>query len=167
MKFSLAMLAVSFMFSAAAQANDGGVAAIKVSEIKMREVDQRTGEVVKSHKNPSFKILITGGEAKKLQKVLPSTVSVITAMQPELKKDYDDTFKSLGIYNETSNAATSKVITISCADGELVRIGDTDKFKVEKSAQSECEITINGVPSTEAASDYFGDMQEFKPKTCQ
>lgn len=166
MKFGLAIMAVSFMFSAAAQANDGGVAAIKVSEIKMRELSTKTGEVIKSHKNPSFKILINGGEAKKLQKILPSTSSVLTAMQPELEKQFNETFKTLGIYSNKSNAATSKVITISCNDGELVPVGETGKLMIQKKAATECEITINGVED-EYAGDQFGDMQEFNPKTCQ
>ncbi|RYZ63473.1 MAG: hypothetical protein EOP05_23505 [Proteobacteria bacterium] len=140
MKFALAFVAL--MIAAPAFANDGGVAAIKVSEIKMREYNEQ-GQEVKRIANPNYKITFKGGEAAKLQKILPSTVSVITAIQPELAKAYAETFKTLGIYSGASQGIKSKVITINCSNGELVPNGD--KSKIVKKSETECSIEINGV----------------------
>ncbi len=162
MKFALAFVAL--MIAAPAFANDGGIAAIKVSEIKMREYNDQ-GKEVKRISNPNFRITLKGGEAKKLQQILPSTVSVVTAMQPELKKAYDETFKELGIYSTESQGVKGKTISISCADGVLkADPKDNSKMMIVKSKESECSITIMGSSSDESVADYFGDMQTFAPK---
>ncbi len=142
---------------AGAHANDGGTAAIKVSEIKMREYNDR-GQEKKRITNPNFRIFITGEEAAKLQYILPSQVSVVTAMNPAIKDEYNRTFKALGIYNEASSV-TSKVVMISCSDGEL-KTGGNDLPYIVKAAQSSCEITIQGATDP---SDYFGDKQDYNP----
>lgn len=157
----LAIAFVAMMIAAPAFANDGGVAAIKVSEIKMREYNDQ-GKEVKRLANPNFKISFKGGEAAKLQQILPSTVSVITAIQPELAKDYAATFKTLGIYSGESKGVKSKVITINCSNGELVANGD--KSKIVKNKDTECSIEIQGMADESSAGDMFGDMQTFAPK---
>lgn len=138
---AFALLAVT----APAFANDGGVAAISVKQIKMREMNER-GELKRKIAEPNFTIELEGGEAKKLMAVLPSEFSVITAMQPELKKDFDSTFKTLAIQSADANGVKGKVITISCQDGKLVSAGDTDdsKMKIVKTGKTECQINING-----------------------
>jgi hypothetical protein len=159
------LIVLMSLISVSAFANDGGIAAIKVDQIKMREIGLKDGQevILKKIVNPSYKIIIEGGEAAKLQKILPSQVSVITSMVPSIKKDFDQTFKSLGIYSDKSAAASSKVLTISCSDGEF----NSNYDKIIKTGKSVCTITINGLTEEDAsAADYFGDAQKFEPKTC-
>lgn len=155
---------MSILSTTAAYANDGGIAAIKVDKIKMRETAIVKGQeqVVKKFTNPSFKIIIEGGEADKLQKILPSESSVFTGMFPEQAQMYNESFKSLGIYSLKSDEATSKVLTISCSDAKF----DDSYVKITKTGKSVCTITINGAESDSAA-DSFGDAQVFEPKTCK
>ncbi len=138
-------------------ANDGGVAAIQVSEIKMREYDKR-GNEVRRLTEPHFKIFFSGNEAKKLQKILPSQSSVVTTMNPAIASKYAETFKTLGIYSEAS-AVTSKVLMISCSDGEMVT-NAAGKPDVKKSAETTCEISID---ASSDPSDMFGDKQDYNP----
>lgn len=158
------------LLSTVAMANDGGMAAIKVDSIKMREVkynDMGQEVIVKSYTNPSHKIIIEGKEALKLQKILPSTSSVITAMQPDLAKSYAESFKALGIYSNDSKSAKSKVISIDCSDAELKTINEkTGKMAVVKTGKPTCTISIYG-STNETASESFGDMGDFNPKVCK
>ncbi len=152
------------LVSVSAFANDGGISAIKVDQIRMREVGYKDGQevVVKKIVTPSYKIIIEGGEAAKLQKILPPQVSVLTAMNPGMKKDYENSFKSLGIYSDKSGTASSKIISISCSDAKM-----NDNYdKVIKTGKSVCTISIQGLTENESAVDYFGDVQKFEPKTC-
>lgn len=158
------------LISSAALANDGGMAAIKVDQIKMRETAIKDGALttVKKIAKPSYEITFEGGEAAKLQKVLPSQTSVITAMQPEIAKAYDESFKALGIYSEKSGAASSKTITISCSDATLDDVaGPEYKVKVTKTGKSVCTITIEGNDDDAMPELSFGDMIKFEPKTCK
>ncbi len=143
-------------------ANDGGIAAIKVDQIKMRETAIKEGKevVVKKIAHPHFTIRFEGGEAKKLQQILPSQVSVITSIYPEIAKDFNESFKTLGIYSEASKAATGKGIIISCSDATLNDEGN----KVIKTGKSVCTINIEGYAKDESPSDNFGDLQPFDPK---
>lgn len=163
MKSVIAILSVVSM-SLTAMANDGGISAIKVDQIKMRETAFKNGQevIVKRIVNPSYQIVIEGGEAAKLQKILPSENSVFTAMFPDQAQAFNESFKSLGIYSEKSATASSKVLSISCSDAKL-----NDKYDtVTKTGKSTCTITINGVSDGVSATDNFGDMQTFEPKTC-
>jgi hypothetical protein len=164
MKKVLAILSL-VSISLTAVANDGGVAAIKVDQIKMRETALKNGQevVVKKIVNPSYTITIEGGEAAKLQKILPSVSSVFTGMFPAQAQLYKDSFKSLGIYSEKSAAASSKVLSISCSDAVMNESGE----KITKTGKSVCSITINGVSDGVSATDNFGDAQTFEPKTCK
>ena len=161
MKLVLTMISI-LSISAAVMANDGGIAAIKVDQIKMRETAFKNGEVVivKKIVKPSFTITLEGGEAAKLQKILPSEISVITAMHPEIKASYNESFKSLGIYSDASSGASSKAITISCSDANISENGD----KVIKTGKSVCTLTIS---EGNADMGQFGDMQPFEPKSCK
>ncbi len=160
------MIAIFALVSTASTvfANDGGIAAIKVDQIKMREMAIKNGEqvIVKRIAKPSYKIIIEGGEAAKLQKILPSSVSVFTGMYPGQAQTYKDSFKSLGIYSDKSNEASSKAVTISCSDAE---IGGADYDQIIKTGKSVCTIEINAVE--EGADLMFGDMQPFEPKSCK
>lgn len=163
-----AFLSSFILFGCAfASANDGGMAAIKASQIKMREeaYSAATGDrvLVRKIAKPHFVITIDGGEAQKLQKVLPSQVSVITAMHPELAKVYAESFKALGIYSLKSNEATAKVISINCSDAKL----SDDGSQITKTGKSVCTISIDGVDSDEEARESFGDAQNFEPKVCK
>ncbi len=151
------LVLLACMAGTMAQANDGGQAAIKVSEIKMREYNER-GEEKRRITHPNFRIFIKGQEAAKLQYILPSSVSVVTSMYPEVKDEYDRTFKALGIYSVASSV-TGKVVNISCQDGELVE-GANGRSKIKKWAEPTCEISIN---QTDEASDWFGDKQDYNP----
>lgn len=159
------LLAATMLASVLVQANDGGVAAIKVDQIRMRETALINGSdtIVKRIAKPSYSIVIEGGEAAKLQKILPSTVSVFTGMFPDQAQAYKDSFKQLGIYNEASKGITSKVLSISCSDATFNSAGN----KVVKTGKSVCTITINAVEDGVSASDSFGDAQTFEPKTCK
>lgn len=161
---SLFSILVLTLVSFVAFANDGGIAAIQVNQIKMRETAYKNGQevVVKKIVKPSFTITIEGGEAKKLQKILPSESSVITAMHPEIAKDYNESFKSLGIYSLSSKEDSSKSITISCSDAEF----SEDGSKVIKTGKTVCTIYISAT-SDEWVTDSFGDMQSFEPKSCK
>lgn len=154
--------------SATAFANDGGVVAIKVNDIRMREYKYEDGmeKEVRRIVKPQFKITFTGGEAAKLQKILPSQVSVITSMQPEIADAFAKSFKTLGIYSDKTPQVTSKIVTINCVDADLESIGETGKVKLVKKGQSECSIEIVGVDDGTDAADYFGDMQTYAP-SCQ
>lgn len=158
------LLVLMSLVSVSAFANDGGISAIKVDQIKMREMAYKDGQevIVKKIVTPNYKIVIEGGEAAKLQKILPPELSSLTVMNPGIKKDYEATFKTLGIYSDKSAAASSKILTISCSDGKL-----SDNYdKVIKTGKSVCTITIQGLNDGESAVDYFGDAQKFEPKTC-
>ena len=160
MKALLAIIS-ALSISVTVLANDGGIAAIKVDQIKMRETAYKNGEVVivKKIVKPRFTITIEGGEAAKLQMILPSEASVVTGMHPEIADAYKESFKALGIYNDASDEASSKAITISCSDAKLSEDGD----KVVKTGKSTCTITI-GEGNSE---DQFGDMHTFEPKSCK
>jgi hypothetical protein len=170
MKKLMLMLTLG-LAAASAQANDGGIAAIKVNEIKMREaqINAKTGkeEVVRRIVNPNFTILIEGGEAEKLQKILPSEISVLTAMQPEIAAAFNASFKTLGIYSDKTAGASGKVITISCSDAELNYQEKTQKYKIQKKGKSTCKITIQGVPEGADIGNQLGDIQEFNPSSCR
>lgn len=170
-KIALVLLFLSGFFSVRASANDGGIAAIKVNSIKVREVQVKEGveKVVKSHTKPNFRILIDGPEAVKLQKILPSQFSVITAIQPEIADAYNESFKTLGVYSGTSREATAKTITISCDDADLQTIeqGEQVKFKVVKNGKPKCVISISGADSEEDARESMGDVQKYEPPVCR
>lgn len=167
MKKTILVSATIALASMLAQANDGGIAAIKVDQIKMRETAIKNGEEVLVRKiaNPRFTITIEGGEAKKLQQILPSQVSVITAINPKIEKDYNESFKALGVYSLKSKNATSKGLLISCSDATL----SEDGAKVTKTGKSVCTIEIQGFDEVEGVypGDMFGDSPEFKPKSCK
>lgn len=165
---SILALAFVTMSSGLAFANDGGIAAIKVDQIKMRETRYQNGEevIVKKYVEPNFTITFEGGEAEKLQKILPSELSVITAIDPSIEKQFNETFKTLGIYADKSAAASAKILTISCSNGELSFLED-GKASIKKSGKTKCTIKIGGDAKAESLSEYFGDIGEFEPKTCQ
>lgn len=148
-------------------ANDGGVATIKVNEIRMREYTYEDGQEreVRRIIQPNFKITFSGGEAKKLQQILPSQLSVLTGMQPEIARDFNESFKTLGIYSDKTPQVSGKVLTISCSDGELEDIGNTGKYRVRKTGNTQCTLQINAVPDSVGAADYLGDASDFNP-TC-
>lgn len=156
-----------------AVANDGGVSSIKVSEIKMRSVKWvNSAQKETPIAAPNFKIYITGEGASKLQKILPSEISVITAMQPEIAKEYNETFKSLGIYNKSKRqggveVVSPKIMQISCSDGEIETVGETGKIRIKKAKETSCVITIHKAESDDTISDELGDVQPFEPKVCR
>lgn len=148
--------------------NDGGIAVIKVNEIKMREykiINHQETEV-RRIANPYYKIILKGDEAAKLQQILPSVASVITTMQPELKKQFEETFKNLGIYNPPSSGVSEKVMTFECNDGELVSIGN-GKFKIVKAGDSTCKISIYPRNVAGDNGDIFGASFPWEPKSCK
>lgn len=159
------------ILGAQAFANDGGMAAIKVKEIKMRSMQLKNSQWKEEPVlNPHYKIVISGEEASKLQKILPSQVSVVTAMQPEIKDAYNESFKALGVYNKAVKNGNQvqvypKVLTISCADATLDSDGN-GKMRVSKTGQSECVIEIHKIEKDDDAADYFGDAQTFEPGQC-
>lgn len=161
----MALFAMISVFAAVAIANDGGIAGIKVNEIRMREYSWKNGEEkeIRRITDPNFKITFSGLEARKLQQALPSEFSVITSMQPELKPEFDRTFKALGIYSDKTAQVTEKVVTIRCTDGELESIGETGKMRIKKKAQTECEISI----VRGDAADMLGDVAPFEPGQCR
>lgn len=154
------------LLATSAFANDGGIASIKVDAIRMREFKFVDGKEVITNRiaAPSHKILIEGAEAKKLQKILPSVFSVITAIQPDLKAQFDDSFKSLGIYSNDSQIAKGKALEISCSDADLVSLGN-DKYKVVKNGKPSCTITINS--NDPSVGPDWGDSSTFEPKVCK
>jgi hypothetical protein len=151
-----------------AYANDGGIAVIKVNEIKMREykIINNQETIIRRIADPYYKIILKGAEAAKLQQILPSVASVITTMQPELKKIYEETFKDLGIYNPPSTGVSEKVMTFECSDGDLVSTGG-GKYKVVKSGESTCKISIYPRKVVGDNGDIFGDGFPWEPKTCK
>lgn len=165
MKKIMAIISLVFTSSLVVLANDGGIAAIEVNQIKMRETAIKNGKevVVKKIANPRFTITLEGGEAKKLQQILPSQTSVITSLYPEIARDYNESFKTLGIYSEASNAASSKGIVITCSDATL----DSEKNKVIKTGKSVCTISIQGYAKEESPVDNMGDIHTFEPKSCR
>lgn len=164
---TLSLLFVVLSTGAVAQANDGGVAAIEVNEIRMREYQLVNGEERELRRivNPNFRITFSGGEAAKLQKILPSEVSVITHMQPELTEAFNETFKTLGIYSEKTPQVSAKTLTISCADGEL-KLGDDGQAQIVKTGKTTCTISIQGVEEGIEVTELFGAMQPFTPPMC-
>ena len=163
MKKIIAMVSL-LVISSTVIANDGGTAAIKVDQIKMRETAIKNGQevTVKKIASPRYTITINGGEAEKLQQILPSMSSVFTTMYPESEKLYNDSFKSLGIYSEKSNGVSGKAISISCADAVL----NDEGTKITKTGKSECVIRIEAIEDG-GESDIYGDVQTFEPKMCK
>lgn len=155
MKSLLALIGI-LALSQFATANDGGIAAIKVDQIKMRKIQFNDGKqiILERIAQPSHQITFEGGEAKKLMQVLPG------AMQAGIR-NYSQHFKSLGIYSKGSAEASSKVIDISCSDADV-----NDDFKVVPAGKTSCTITIEAANS-EYVEDSFGDMMTFEPKTCK
>jgi hypothetical protein len=149
-------------------ANDGGIAAIKVNELRMREekFNEKTNklETVRKIANPNFVITFSGGEAKKLQKILPSKVSVLTLAQPELASVYNESFKTLGIYSDRTSKVSAKALSIRCWDAEEIYAGD--RASIKKLPETKCEISIEGVPRDIDPSDLFGNLQSFEPAVC-
>lgn len=166
MKVSSFFASVALCLSAVtAIANDGGVVAIKVNEIKMRENKWKDGEEVLVRKiaKPNFKITFSGGDAKKLQEVLPSEITVLKAMYPEIAEEYDKTFKTLGIYSDAKNGVTSKVITISCNDGELkFSQNEGEAPKIVKAKETSCTVSINWDENGNAG-EWLGDVGTWEP----
>lgn len=164
----LILMSAIILSSFAGFANDGGVVAIKVNDIRMREYKYEDGieKEVRRIVKPQFKITFSGGEAAKLQKILPSQVSVITSMQPEIADAFAKSFKTLGIYSDKTPQVSSKIVTINCVDADLESIGETGKVKLVKKGQSECSIEIVGVDDETDATDYLGDVQHYAP-SCQ
>ncbi len=150
-----------------AYANDGGIAVIKVNEIKMREYQIINHQETEIHRfpNPYYKIFINGAEAAKLQKILPAVASVVTTMQPELKKVFEETFKNLGIYNLGTSTVSEKVMTVECNDGEIKSVNG--KFKIIKHADSTCTISIFPRSVVGDNGDIFGDGFPWEQKTCK
>jgi hypothetical protein len=148
-------------------ANDGGIAIIKVNEIKMREYQliNNQEKEIRRISNPHYKIILKGAEADKLQKILPSVASVITVMQPELKKVFGETFKNLGIYNPPKEGISEKVMTFECNDGELKYVGG--KYKIIKAGESTCKISIYPRSVVGENGDIFGDGFPWEPKSCK
>lgn len=164
---SLILLGALLSSSLPVLANDGGIASIKVNEIRMREYKHENGQEKEVRRiiQPNFKITFSGGEAKKLQQILPSQLSVMTGMQPEIAKDFNESFKTLGIYSDKTPQVSGKVLTINCNDGELEEIGNTGKYRVRKTGKTECTLQINAIPDGVDAADYLGDASDFSP-TC-
>ncbi|MGZ3693535.1 MAG: hypothetical protein ACXWQO_05050 [Bdellovibrionota bacterium] len=154
-------------FSSVGWANDGGVPAIKVSEIKMREYQMQNGveKELRRINNPFFRIFVSGKEAEKLQRTLPSEVSVITTTQPDIAGLFKESFKALTIYSDKSSAATGKALAIACNDADL-KFSDDGKAKIIKKSQSECTFTITGIPA-DADPDYLGALFPYEPGTCR
>ena len=150
-----------------AYANDGGIAVIKVNEIKMREyklINHQETEI-KRITNPYYKIVIKGDEAVKLQKILPSEASVITVMQPELKIPFEETFKNLGIYNPAKPGISEKVMTFECNNGQLKLVND--KYIIVKSPDTTCTISIYPRTVVGENGDIFGAEFPWEPKSCK
>jgi len=155
-----------------ASANDGGIAGIKVSEIKMREYQEKDGveKEVRRIADPNFRIVFSGEQADRLQQILPSVLSVITGMQPEIADEFNRTFKSLGVYNEAvknssgKTLVSAKLLTISCNDGELVP-GDNENMKIVKAGESRCQISI--ISTGEQSPTEWNNISEFEPGTCK
>lgn len=164
---TLSMIFCVLAAGVSAQANDGGVAAIEVNEIRMREYQYVNGEEreVRRIVNPNFRITFSGGEAAKLQQILPSEVSVLTHMQPELTEAFNETFKTLGIYSEKTPQVSAKTLTLSCSDGEL-KFDDDGKAQIVKSGKSTCTLSIQGVEEGIDVTELFGAMQPFNPPMC-
>jgi hypothetical protein len=149
-------------------ANDGGIAVIKVNEIKMREykIINHEETEVRRIADPYYKISLKGGEAAKLQKILPSIASVITTMQPELKEQFEKTFKNLGLYNPVKEGVSEKVMTVECNDGQLVQTA-AGKWKIVKANESTCKISIYPRKVVGDNGDIFGDEFPWEPKSCK
>lgn len=163
MKTIIAILSL-VSISLTAAANDGGVVALKVDQIKMRETAVQNGKevVVKKIVNPRYTITLEGGEAAQLQKLLPSSKTTL-GLSPDQDEVYKDSFKSLGIYSEHSAAASSKILSISCHDAVMSQSGD----RVIKTGKAVCTISIQGVAADSSAKDYLGDIYPLEPKTCK
>lgn len=161
----LSLIASILLASVIASANDGGIAAIEVKQIKMQEKNH-SGEIVRRISEPHFTITVKGGEAKKLQQILPSMVSVVTSMDPSIKDAYNESFKSLGIYSKTADGVKGKSISIDCSDARLKHDENFENFQVEKLAETTCTISINRAEDG-YETDAFGDAQEFNPGVCK
>ena len=75
-------------FACPAMADDGGVVGISVKDLTVTKVSFpdsgiRHDPVVQ----PNYEIKLTGGQAAKLLRILPSQLYVITGMYPEVRTD--------------------------------------------------------------------------------
>lgn len=156
----------SLFISTLVQANDGGIAALKVDQIKMRETAINAHgeeELVRKITKPRFTMTLQGGEAAKLQKILPSESSVFTGMYPQSAAAFKESFKTLGIYSQSAGqgaeAVTGKALTISCSDAVI------EEDQVKKTGKTVCTISINS-NIDDMGTDAWGDMFPFEPGTC-
>ncbi len=170
--FKSLILAAAIVTAGSALANDGGIAVIKTSEIKMREykLDPKTYQEVEVRRitDPNFKITIKGEQAINLQKLLPPSRTVLTGMYPELAKEYNETFRVLGIYSNPvkdkkgKTLVTGKAITIDCSNGELIFPDNGDKPSIKKATSTSCTLSI--VADEDAVgNDLFGGADTFDP----
>ena len=162
--FAFSVLSVGLSFPALA--NDASVASIRVDEIRMREYGIQNGREVELRRltHPNFRMTFSGGEARKLQSILPSLKGAVIANPQYMDnpQDYFDSFKSLVVYSDPSvsqrTGVTNKGIQIHCNDGEMVDLPN-GRVRVRKLDKSTCTISIR---QTDELNE-FGDLTDFEP----
>ena len=156
---SILFAALALCAATSSFANDSGISAIKVNDIKMREYkfNAKTykDDEVKRYANPNFKISFSGGNAANLKKILP----VMQAADGGQTSQYIST---LGIYSDATKGVTSKIVTISCQDGAFTENG------WKKLDKTECQIEIVAADQDgNSIEAILGDVSEFEPKVCK
>lgn len=159
---TICALCVTALFSQITLADDGGLIAISVKDIQMSKTDYDT----KAQKNVTtpvpvsemnyYSITANGGEAAKLMRILPPSLSVITAQYPKFAKAYDANFRVL----EISGAKGQPAVIIGCDGGTLEFPSNANKPPTIKpfADGAHCTITVTGFNPDE------GDIQySFNP----
>jgi len=79
---------------------------------------------------------LTGQYAQEIKKILPPAFSVITGMQPELKKPYEKNFRGLQMQDAAGNA-----LILECNSAKLDS-GADNKMVLKESPETTCTISL-------------------------
>ncbi|MCE9623949.1 MAG: hypothetical protein K8R69_00625 [Deltaproteobacteria bacterium] len=108
--------------SGLASANDGGFYAVQPFGAKFDK--------------PGSSFTLTGQYAQEIKKILPPAYSVITGMQPELKKPYERNFRGLQMQDAAGNA-----LILECNSAKLDS-GADNKMVLKETPETTCVISL-------------------------
>src|SRR5262245_23667465 len=109
---------IALSASMVARADDGGVMGIRVKQSSMTKdsVDPNSGKLISEPvTQPSYTVNLNGGDARKLMRILPPSLTVLTNMYPKFAKTYNANFR----YLEITAGNNEPVVVIGCDGGEL------------------------------------------------
>lgn len=113
---------ISMSWACLASANDGGFYAVQPFGAKFDK--------------PGSSFTLTGQYAQEIKKILPPAYSVITGMQPELKKPYEKNFRGLQMQDAAGNA-----LILECNSAKIDS-GADNKVVLRETPETTCVISL-------------------------